>query len=146
VATKSRKDHTQHIDKRLRFRLRLYFLIAVILIGVLIFNVIRGSLQLDFGIEGLVIGILLGVITSRMYHTSWNKDAKKVVSRLDVYGVLILILYVVFEIFREKIVGYFTHDVQVATVGFAVLAGIMLGRVIGTRGKIMRILREQKVF
>jgi hypothetical protein len=81
-----------------------------------------------------------------MFHISWNHDAKKVVSRFDVYGVIILVLYIFFEIFREKIVGYFTHDIQVGTVGFALLAGIMFGRVLGTRGKIMKILKEQHVF
>ncbi len=75
-----------------------------------------------------------------------NKDAKKVVSRLDTFGIGILILYFLFEILRGNIVGFFTHDVQVATTGFAVLAGIMFGRVLGTRGKIIEVLEEQKVF
>lgn len=80
-----------------------------------------------------------------MFHTSWNDDAKKIVSRLDMFGGGILILYILFEILREQIVGYFTHDVQVGTVGFAVLAGIMFGRVLGTRGKIIEILKEQNL-
>lgn len=80
-----------------------------------------------------------------MFHTSWDKDAKKVVSRLDIFGGVVLGLYILFELFRERIVGYFTHDIQVSTAGFAVLAGIMIGRILGTRGKIIQILKEQKV-
>lgn len=143
---RSLRHHSHHIDKRLRFRLRIYFLIAAILIGILFFNVFRGSLRLDFGILGLLAGCGIGIISSRMFHISWSHDAKKVVSRLDMFGIGILILYILFEIFREKIVGYFTHDIQVGTVGFAVLAGIMFGRVLGTRGKIIKILKQQKVF
>lgn len=140
------RPHVKHIDRRLRMRLRIYFAISAILILLLIYNVYRGSLRLDFGLVGLMIGLGLGIITSRMYHISWDKDAKKVISRLDAYGIVILILYILLEVFRGKVVGFFTHNFEVETVGFAVLAGIMFGRVIGTRGKIIRILTEQKVF
>lgn len=139
-------SHTHHIDKKLRFRLRLYFGITIILIGVLFFNVIRGELSMMYGLLGLIAGTGLGIIASRMYHTSWDHNAKKVISRLDTYGIAILILYILFELFRDTVVRYFTHDSQVATTGFAVLAGVMLGRVIGTRGKIISILKEQNVF
>lgn len=142
----SLRDHSHHIDKRLRFRLRLYFAISLILLGIFIYNLFRGSLRVDYGIIALFAGIGIGIIASRMFHTSWNKDAKKVVSRLDMFGIGILILYIVFEILRERIVGYFTHNTQVGPVGFAVLAGIMFGRVIGTRGKIIEILKEQEIF
>lgn len=144
--SKTLRNHAHHIDNRLRFRFRLYFLIATILIGILVYNIIRGTLRPDFGFIGLAMGMVIGIIASRMYHISWSHDAKKIVSKLDIYGIGILVFYIAFEIFREKIVGYFTHDFQVGTVGFAVLAGIMFGRVLGTRGKIIEILKEQKVF
>jgi hypothetical protein len=143
---KSLRNHSYHLDKRMRFRLHLYFLISLILIGVLMFNVLRGTLRVDFGLLGLVAGIGIGIISSRMFHISWSKDAKKVVSRLDTLGIGILILYFLFEILRGTIVGFFTHDIQVATTGFAVLAGIMFGRAIGTRGRIIQILEEQEIF
>ncbi len=145
MEVKTLRKHGHHLDKRLRFRLRFYFLISLILIGILAYNVLRGALRLDYGLVGLVVGIGLGIITSRMFHISWSKDAKKVVSRLDTFGMGILILYVLFEILRGSIIGFFTHGDQVATVGFAVLTGIMLGRVMGTRGKIIEILEGQKI-
>jgi hypothetical protein len=145
MAIKSLKKHTHHLDKSLQRRLYLYFGISLVLLGILIYNVLMGSLRFDYGILGLLAGAGIGIVTSRMFHTSWNKNTKKVISRLDTFGIGILLLYVVFEILREPIVGYFTHDSQVGTVGFAVLAGIMFGRVIGTRGKIIEILEEQKI-
>lgn len=105
----------------------------------------RGALRVDYGVFGLLAGGVIGVITSRMFHTSWNKDTKKVVSRFDVFGIGILIIYVILELLRGRIVGYFTHNTQVGTVGFAVLAGVMFGRVVGTRGKIMKVLKEQEI-
>jgi hypothetical protein len=145
MAMKSLKKHTHHLDKKLQRRLYLYFGISVILLGILVFNILRGTLRLDYGILGLLTGVGIGIITSRMFHTSWNKDAKKIVSRLDTFGGGILLLYIVFEILKEPIVGYFTHGTQVGTVGFAILAGIMFGRVVGTRGKIIEILEERNI-
>ena len=146
MPARSLRKHAQHIDKRLRFRMRIYFLIAVIFIGIFIWNILRGSLRFDYGMIGITSGILIGIITSRMYHLSWDHDAKKIVSRLDAFGIAILIFYITIEVFREKIVSYFTHDVQVGTVGFALLSGIILGQFLGTGGKIKKILKEQKVF
>lgn len=142
---KSLRPHLHHLDKSLRRRLYLYLLISLILIAILIYNVVRSTLRLDYGLIALLTGLGLGILTSRMFHTSWNKDTKKVVSRLDTFGIGILLLYIAFEILREPIVRYFTHDLQVGTTGFAVLAGIMFGRIIGTRGKIVEVLKEQGI-
>ena len=143
---KDLRPHVKHIDKKLRLRLRIYFFISAVLLIILIYNVIRGELRLDLGIIALLTGIILGILTSRMYHISWDKNAKKVISRLDIYGVIILILYIVLEIFRDRIVGFVTNDFEVGTIGFALLAGIMFGRVLGTRGKIIKVLHEHRVF
>jgi hypothetical protein len=118
----------------------------LILFGLILYDVIRHTLRIDLGLIGIAIGMIIGIFTSRMYHISWNTDVKKVVSRLDIYGIGIIILYILLEVNRGKIVGYFTHDFEVTTIGFAVLTGIMAGRVIGTRGKILQILKEQKIF
>jgi len=146
VKRKAINKHQHHIDKRPRFRLRLYFLIAFVLIAIFLFNIIRGQLVASYGILGMIGGIIVGIFSSRMYHISWNNDSEKVVGKLDLYGIIVLILYVLFEIFRDNIVTYITHGFEVGTIGFAVLAGIMIGRVMGTRGKITQVLKEQKVF
>ncbi len=145
MARSNPRNHTHHLDKRLRFRLRLYIVISLILLGILVFNLVRGDLRLNFALLGLGAGTILGALSSRMFHTSWDKDAAKIVSQLDWYGGAILIGYVLIELNRNTIVQYFTHGIQVTTTGLVVLAGIMLGRVLGTRGRIITILKEQQI-
>lgn len=140
------RNHSHHIDKKLRRRLRLYFIISLVLAVLLIYDILNGTLQLRYGILGLFAGITLGIIASRMFHTSWNKNAKQIISRLDTFGIVILIGYIIFTLFRSKLIAYLTQGVDVTTIGFAVLTGIMIGRLIGTRGKIIQILKEEKVF
>jgi hypothetical protein len=141
----SLKNHTHHLDRKLRIRLQIYFLISLVFLGIFIYNIARGALRIDFGLIAMAAGVVIGAFTSRMFHTRWDKDAAKVVSRIDMYGIVILALYIAFEIFRGKIIGYVTHDFEVGTIGFALLAGIMFGRVLGTRGRIIEILKEQKI-
>ena len=136
----------KHIDKKLRNRLRVYFVISIVLLGVVIYEVISGLVPLTFALLGVIAGILLGIVTARMFHLSWNQDAKKIVSRLDMFGGVILVLYIIFAIFRGKIIGHFIHGSAVGGVSISIVTGIMIGRVLGTRGRIIQILKEQNVF
>jgi hypothetical protein len=95
---------------------------------------------------GLISGIIIGVISARMFHISWNHDAKKIVSQLDVFGGLILVLYILFEFFRNKIISHFIYGPAVGGVSISLITGMMIGRFLGTRGRIIQVLKEQKVF
>lgn len=137
--------HVQYLDKKLRFRLRIYFIITLIFLILFIYNLIRGDLNILYGFLGLLIGTVFGIMSSRMFHISWDKDANRVVGRLDIFGIGILIIYVIVEFYRNQIVSYFTHGTEVTAVSFAVVAGIMLGRVLGMRGQIIKILKEANI-
>jgi Kef-type K+ transport system membrane component KefB len=80
-----------------------------------------------------------------MYKISWDSTAEQVISKFDFFGIVILFLYIGFEIFRERIVEQFVHGPSVVAVSFAVLAGIMYGRVMGISGKINKIFKEEGV-
>jgi hypothetical protein len=141
-----RKKAIKYIDKKLRNRLRIYFVISIILIVVVVYEITSRLVPFTFALLGVGVGILLGIVTARMFHLSWNHDAKKIVSRLDIFGGVILMLYIIFAIFRSQIISYFIHGSAVGGVSISIVMGIMIGRVLGTRGKIIKILKEQKIF
>jgi hypothetical protein len=140
------KELHHHIDPKLRFRLRIYFAIAAVLVCIVIYNIIKGDIDFFSAVGAYVVGAVIGIFTSRMFHISWDKNAKKVVSRLDIFGGVVLAAYILFEIEREHFVSLFIHGPTVAAVSFTVLAGVMIGRVLGTRGRIRTILKDQRVF
>lgn len=138
--------HLHHLDKRLRLRLRIYFIIAIVMLGIVFYDFVIGKIGPSLSFLGILIGIGVGIISARMYHISWNHSASKVVGKLDLFGGFILVLYIMFELGKEKIVAYFVQGPTVGALSFSILAGAMIGRVLGTRGRILDVLKEQKIF
>lgn len=139
------RRHAHHVDKKLRFRLRLYSIISLVMLGVVLYDIFQKTLPLEFATFGILIGLVLGIISARRYHLSWDKDAKKIVSRLDLIGIIILVLYIGFVIVRSKLIGIFVQGPVVGAVSFSITAGVMIGRVVGTRNAIIEILREREI-
>ena len=142
---RSLRKHVHHVDKKLRFRLRLYSIISLAMLGIVLYEIFINILPLEFAVVGIFIGLFVGIISARMYHLSWSKDAKKIVSRLDTVGIIILVCYMAFVIVRSKLIGYFVAAPMVGAVGFSITAGIMIGRLIGTRNAIIEILKEREI-
>jgi hypothetical protein len=133
------------VHKRIRIRLIIYFVVSILVLAISIFHIVKDNANWLAALVGLVIGFFLGLIVSRAFKLSWNEKAAQITSSFDAIGITLLVLYILFEIFRNKIVANFVSGPSVIAVSFAVLSGVMYGRVIGTRGKIRRIFREEGI-
>lgn len=132
-----------HLHKYLRLRLGIYLAVAVLVAAFVVYNSIRNTVPGIYAVIGVVIGIGIGFIASRIHKISWDVQASKVIARIDAFGFVVLVLYILFEIFREKIVGRFVEDGEVTVTSFSILAGLMYGRVLGIRGNVVRVLEEK---
>ena len=133
------------VHKRLRLRVVVYFMISIIVLGISIFHIIEDYASVSLCVVGLLLGVFIGLGVARMYKISWDRRAEQVISKFDFFGIVILIFYIIFEIYRERIVAEFIHGPSVVAVSFAVFAGIMYGRVMGISGKIKKIFIEEGV-
>jgi hypothetical protein len=122
-----------------------YLSLAIILAGFVVYNSYHDSISGFYPLGGVIIGIGIGFAITRIHKISWDKNAGKVVAQIDLFGLGILILLILFQIFRKKIVSEFVDDIDVTTTSFSVLAGIMYGRVLGIRGDVVRILKEKDI-
>jgi membrane protein required for beta-lactamase induction len=95
---------------------------------------------------GLIGGVVVGVVVSRMYRLDWDHSAREVVSRIDRVGALVLALYLVFAITRSWLLGQWVQGAALGPVSLSVVAGIMLGRVGGMSHGIRGILRDVGVY
>src|SRR4051812_18591780 len=130
----NRREHVKkHVNNRLQIQLRLYVLIAIIMGLIVIYDLFTGHLSLLFTVLGILVGLVIGIISSRMFHISWDHDAKKVISQVDTIGVIVIIGYVLFEIGREYVFKHYIDSTLTGALTFAFIYDMLSGRVIGTR-------------
>ncbi len=135
----------EYVHRKLRIQLIIYFLIAGIVLGISVFHILTDHTNIILPAIGFIIAVFGGTFTSRINKIDWDHGAEKVISTFDALGVFVLICYIAFEVYREKIVEYFVHGPAVVAVSLAVLSGVMFGRVLGIRGRIRQVFREQKI-
>jgi len=70
------------------------------------------------------------------------KRGQKFVSRFDTICIIVMLFYVVFSVSRTSLFGYWIHGSVLTAFAYSILAGIMIGRIVGMRLKIKNILSE----
>ncbi|MCZ7357013.1 MAG: hypothetical protein O8C65_08770 [Candidatus Methanoperedens sp.] len=139
------KEHPakKHIDRKLIFRIRIFYVIGIILTGLMLYDVLEGIIGIELSIGGFLLGSFLGFIATRMFIIHWHEERAKVVSRFDTIGIIIMLFYVAFSISRSWLFGHWIHGSVLTAFTYSILAGIMIGRIVGMRLKIKNILSEQ---
>lgn len=140
-----RRKISHHIDKKILMRFRIFAIISLIFIGILGWDLYIGSISLLLLVIAVIVGVLIGLIASRMYHLSWDKDGEKVIGGIDKIGVAVLILYISFAIFRQAVVGVFVHGPMLGTATIALMGGLFIGQIIGTRNGVRGILKDEGI-
>jgi len=130
----------QHVDHRLRVRLRVFLIVWLLLIGVVGIEVFRQNFDVGLFLLASISGFLLGIFLSRIYRLDWSEETTKVVSRLDLTGRLILAAYVLFMVGRNWMFGYWVEASDLMGFTLCFTAGTMIGRVGATRRGIRLVL------
>jgi hypothetical protein len=132
----------QHVHKRLRTRVRLYLGISVVIIIAILYRIIVHGGGILYPLAALAVGLVIGIFLSRMFKVSWDKDAEKVVSRIDIYGVVFIVAYIILESFGENLIRQWFTGPEVLTIILSLVGGAVLGRGLGISRKMMQVLRE----
>jgi hypothetical protein len=141
----SQKQISKHLDPRLIKRLRIYTLIMVFMLLVIIYEVIAGTFSVPWALGGILIGLGIGTLVSRMYHLSWDEKTSNVIGQIDWIGGIILICYLIFVFTRVHYLSYWIQGPPLMGLVFSLTAGTMLGRVLSTEHGIKRILKTWDV-
>jgi hypothetical protein len=135
----------KHIDRKLIFRIRIFYVIGILLTGLMLYEVLEGIIGIELSLGGFLLGLFLGFIATRMFIIHWHEERAKVVSRFDKIGIIILLLYVAFSASRTWLFGHWIHGSVLTAFTYSILAGIMIGRIVGMRLKIKNILSEHVI-
>ena len=134
-----------HASKKLRLNLRILLIVYAVLLIVTLYSAFASHAMFWQVLVGFAIGIVAGVISSRMYKISWSEDEAKVIGKIDVYGLIILVLFIVFELNREHIAQLFSSGDSLGAIGLTLITGALFGRILGTARQIIRVLRRENI-
>jgi hypothetical protein len=142
---KSLKIYRKNVDLRLIIRQRIFFIIVTVFIMISITNIVLGKINYILAISGFALAVVIGLFLSRMFKIFWHDEKEKVVAQLDTVGTILLILYIITEIFRKWIFEHWLSGAELNSFILIVLTGILLGRFLGTGFRIRTTLAEEKI-
>src|SRR5659263_395438 len=73
------KEHPakKHIDRKLIFRIRIFYVIGILLTGLMLYDVLEGIIGLELSLGGFLLGLFLGFIATRMFIIHWHEKGQK---------------------------------------------------------------------
>jgi uncharacterized membrane protein YraQ (UPF0718 family) len=140
----SRKEVGKFVHRKLLFRLRRLAIFFIVVASIIIYELLTYDVAAYIPVIGFVAGIIIGLlINHKMHNISWDAEASKAVTKMDRIGIVILIVYLLFAIFRRWIFSYWLEGYTLTVFSLSVAAGGILGRLYSTRKKIRDILKHE---
>lgn len=136
-------DNRDLVDKKIRNKVRFYVVMFIISLTLAINAVFTEVVPFKYPVAAFLIGLAIGVILSRIQKVTWDKDGERIVKEFDLISGILLFFLILLFIFKEKLVHEFVHFPKINSVIFALNAGIMLGRTIFIRHKVIKILKNK---
>lgn len=129
------------LHRKLIFRMRMLFVISLILLGIVAFNLVFRAVNPLIALAMAAVGFFLGLrVFSRMNPVSWNEQEAVVqADRMDKIGYATLAAYIAFEISFRTFLDY-SFPLSATAFLFAGIFGTIFGRAVGT------VLTIHKVF
>ena len=137
MENKSRKI----VNRKIKVKLWVYFLVFIISLILSMFHFAKGSISFYFPLGGFIVGFLIGHIVSRINKVTWDEDIEIIDLKLDKLGILILVVYMLFVIFKNVLIEDIVHLHHISSISLAVLSGTMLGHAVALRKKVSKIYR-----
>lgn len=111
------------------------------MVVLIVYHIFRDGVSPLWALGGFIPGLAIGFVLTRTKVLSWEPSEQVVVGTTDAVGIVILVVYILFILFRDRIIGSEVHDAAaVSLIGLALTAGAMLGRIYFTLRGIRNIL------
>lgn len=116
------------------------------MLTIVLWNILEGYISIPLALIGAAIGAVVGFFSSRMFHLSWSKNGKQIVGQIDRTGWIILVIYTLYGSIRLFLFESVIHtEYPILAITLVFVSSELIFRVLGLRGKILRILKEEKV-
>jgi hypothetical protein len=138
------RSYSQVVSKQLKTRLAIYAFASIALLLASIYDVLRGDVIWWIALAAIVVGYGMGYVFSRIRKLKWDAAGEKIITQWDTVGVIAIILYLVVEYGRDWLFSHWFSGVALSAITFSFIAGLLLGRLLGTHHSIQKIIRITK--
>ena len=145
VASGKNKHARQFVERKLVTRLWIFFVVLILLIGVIIYEMTNHYIATSKASVAFFSGILAGIVFTRRNKIFWEAETSRVIARMDRIGIALLIIYIAYVIFRHEWLAHLFYGHQLTAFSFTLTAGTITGRVLSMRTQIRQVLKSQKI-
>lgn len=128
-----------NVNRKIKIKLWIYFLVFIISLMMSMFHFVKGNISFYFPLGGFISGFLIGHVVSRMNKVMWDEDSEMIDLKLDKLGIVILLVYLTFVIFKNTLIEDIVHLHHISSISLAVLSGTMLGHAVALRKMVLKI-------
>jgi len=143
--SRSGKNAKQYVERKLVIRLWIFFIIFLLLLTVIIYEINKGYLEGAACVGAMMMGIMIGAVFVRRKRVYWEEETSKVIARMDRIGIGLLVVYILFAVARHYFLHSWLHGNRLIAFSLSLTAGAMLGRLLSIRSQIRQILKERKI-
>jgi len=139
-----KKENKHFVHPKIIIKGKIYLVAFFVTLVLAIVHFANGQIQFYFPLGGFLIGYLIGIIVSREQKITWDDEGDKIIGEFDIAGIIILIVYLGFAVFKDYLVEHIVHFHHVGSITMALTSGIMLSRYLWTRKKVVRKIHEKE--
>lgn len=127
---------------KLRRQLRIFLVVYAVMTVLVLIDIIRDHIDPVWAVGGFAAGLLLGFVLQRVNVLSFDPESGNVIGRMDLIGIILLALYLVFVVFRDRLLdNWITDRNELAVATLSITAGAMIGRTLFTLRGVRGVLR-----
>jgi hypothetical protein len=143
---KKRHIPQNYFHKQLNIQLALFVVAAIVVIGIVGYDVAKGNISIGLTLLGVLLGAIIGyVFANKMFKLKWNDDIKKIIVGRDRSSIIFIIIYIGLRAASNSLSHDFISSSVLTYFSLSTVGGIMLGRLAGMIKTIKRILDERQL-
>lgn len=133
----------RHVDGSILVKVRIYLAIFLVVLIAGVVEAARGTgWSWAYLGGGIAVGTVVGVFAARMQRFDWDSFEERVVAKFDVVGIVVLVVYILFAVFRDQVVGAWVPVAYASDASLGVVAGAMGGQVLGVQHGLLNLRRR----
>jgi hypothetical protein len=134
-----------HVHGRVLTQLAIIGVVGVGLLAAVAYDALAGQIGLGLVAIGLIVGLIIGFAIGRIFKLAWHEDTRQVIMNLDKMSFVLIGVYIAFRVFGDELLKHYIQGSALSALTFALLSGILLGRLFSVWGGVRRILKAQGI-